>query len=181
MINTRIIILGDSRVGKSCYLERLVTNKFTRFYHPTLGVNYDKYIGHVDKVSYLCHIWDASGCRGTINLIKGYTSSLHGAIIMFDVTNASTFRNIPIWLDVLKCNRIPIILLGNKTQDRKIRQVSFCDAFNYANTNNMLYYGIDVKENIDVCQAMNLFCEHIHTDISDESNAKQSSCCCCIL
>jgi small GTP-binding protein len=105
-----IILLGDPRVGKSSFMHRVCTDTFSSSYISTIAKDFQIY-----KSDYIIH--DTSGSERFRAIAEVYYKYADGAIIIFDVTNESTFHSIEKWrariLDKVRQN-IPIIVIGNK-------------------------------------------------------------------
>ena len=134
---SKLIIVGDSRVGKSSYVEALLklsdkhilkrNGEYTTHleeYHPTLGVDLNTYT--FDNRCY--NIWDLSGQPKFFGPIRHlYMKDADCAIIMFDYTNKKSIDNIKYWFNEImsNCNNeLPIVLCGNK-YDNSMKKVEF--------------------------------------------------------
>ena len=117
----KIIILGDAAVGKTVFINKLARDKFTNYYSPTIGaevtpVNFRTNIGNVKL-----ELWEISGDQKYSKFTDRFLSKADGCLIMFDLTNDTSYNNINQWIDKLKrfsvINReplIPFIICGTK-------------------------------------------------------------------
>ena len=124
----KIIVLGDTNVGKTALVEALVKKSFDNDYHcSTIGVEFASKTVTIGDVHTKAYIWDTAGQESYRSLITTYYRDCHGAIIVFDVTNVKSFRNIKYWRDELRKHNpgkcVEEIIIANKidkTHDRVI-------------------------------------------------------------
>lgn len=116
----KVLIIGDSSVGKTSLLVQHVEGKFTEEVAGTLGIDYRSNVYIRDGHSYTLQIWDTAGQERFKNVTKAYYRDADAALLVFDVTNEESLRNIPRWYEQLndQCGRHPgeivTILVGNK-------------------------------------------------------------------
>jgi len=114
----KLILVGDSCVGKSTFFNVLKNGDFTDS-QATIGVDFQNMIKTInDEIIKIC-IWDTAGQEKYKSIIRSYFRDIAGIILMFDLTKRQTFLNIQNWLNLIesenKCNHShPILLLGNK-------------------------------------------------------------------
>ena len=95
----KILLLGDSEVGKSCFLMRYADNVFVDNYITTIGLDYKlKYIqldsGEIIKVQ----LWDTAGQDRYRTIAKNYYKGSHGILLLYDVTKTNSIENIRQWI-----------------------------------------------------------------------------------
>ena len=116
--NYKIIIIGDSGVGKTCLMNRAIDGEFTEKIQPTLGFEYRHFfLKYKEKVLKL-EIWDTCGQEAYRSLIKGFFNNASLAIIVYGVNDEKTFDSINEWIRQCKLNCTPetkFILIGNKS------------------------------------------------------------------
>jgi len=117
-INLKFIIIGDPTVGKTTLRRRYIGDGFQANYLPTVGADFSYKGLEVDGKDVLFAIWDIAGQSKFHNLHKQYFLGSAGAMIVFDITNPSSFYNITKWIDKLlgmgSFSNIPILIIGNK-------------------------------------------------------------------
>jgi Ras-related protein Rab-1A len=152
----KIVLMGDARVGKTSYADRLCVNSYHNDYRSTLGVDFHcKNVILHDNIVIKTHIWDTAGQDKFRSIVETYYKEVAGAVIMYDITNRNSFNRIEEWKSRIykyQINNIniPIILIGCKTDIDFKREVTKNEAEEYANKNNMLYYEISNKKGINV-------------------------------
>jgi len=124
----KIILVGDSGVGKSAFLERLAQNSFTDAYQHTIGVDFRLYpLTMEDGKSVKLQIWDTAGQERYRTIISGYYRGSHGILLLFDVSDLSSFDSIQNWLKEIRVHStkdIPIFLVGAKADLQAKRKVT---------------------------------------------------------
>ena len=149
----KLVIVGDSGVGKSCFLLRYADNAFTESFISTIGVDFRfKSINVNDKIIRL-QIWDTAGQERFRTITAAYYRGADGILIVYDITHRNSFSAITGWLEeALKYvdDGIPIVIIGNKS-DRTDRQVSFNELEEFGKKHNILYAECSARtgENID--------------------------------
>jgi Ras-related protein Rab-1A len=150
----KILIIGDSGVGKSCILLRFAEDTFTESYISTIGVDFKiRSIEHEGKFIKL-QIWDTAGQERFRTITTSYYRGAHGIIIVFDVTDPDSFTNVQQWLDEINrysCESVCKILVGNKSDLTNRRIVSTFSGQEYAESLGMEYIETSAKnaDNID--------------------------------
>ena len=130
IIRYKMVLFGDSKVGKTSVVERFIHEKFEESYISTLGYNvYEKQIPYKDSVISLM-IWDIGGQEKFRDLRKRYAEGANVAFLVYDITNIDSFNNINIWRKDLEefAGKAPFILIGNKMDLDTNRQVPKADA-----------------------------------------------------
>ena len=155
------ILIGDSTVGKTCFLTRYFKNQFNETFLSTIGI--DKEIKHV-KVgndNYKMTLWDTAGQERFKCLPKKYYQNADGVLLLFDVTNEDTFNNVSNWMRDVKENSnkegkesdIALYLIGNKI-DKPDRVISKETAETQAKSLGMKYFEVSCKINMNIPEVM---------------------------
>jgi len=115
----KIIIIGESAVGKTSLVKKFISGKFTKDYRSSIGTNiFIKKLNLKDSIDTTLQLWDIAGQERWTNMRHSYYAGAKGAIIVADLSRKNTFDQIEkFWVpDVrLHCEIIPIILLANKS------------------------------------------------------------------
>ena len=121
-INFKIIIVGDSGVGKSSLLKRTVQNKFDSSYQATIGFEFLLMHFIVNDLKIKLQIWDTCGQEMYRSLVQGFYRNTSLAIVVYDVSQKKTFEGLEIWLKDIRQHTeqdIPIFVVGNKSDLQK--------------------------------------------------------------
>ena len=139
----KIIVIGDSGVGKSCLTVQAVENKFDVIYKATIGFEFMSFNIRINKVLIKLQIWDTCGQEVYKSLITGLYRNSSLAIIIYSVNNKNSFQHVETWLKDLKLKsskNIKIILVGNKSDLVKERKISYEEGENLKIKHNLDYF-----------------------------------------
>ena len=151
----KLIIIGDSSVGKSCLLIRYTENKFYDNHIATIGVDFKIKNIQLENSLIKLQIWDTAGSSRYDALTTSYYRGADGVVLTFDLTNQESFDNLKKWMEKLdRYTRedIPKILIGTKSDLIEARKVKYLDALEFSNNNEIPYVetsSLD-NENIDM-------------------------------
>ena len=151
----KILLLGDSSVGKSCLLKRYTDNTFLDIHISTIGLDYKlKEVKLKDGKTVKVQIWDTAGQDRFRAITKNYYKGAQGITLIYDITNQITFENVRKWIDQIKeevSEKVPIILVGNKIDIVERRVIKKEDGESMAKEYGLLFSECSAKtgENID--------------------------------
>ena len=155
-INLKILLLGDSSVGKTCFLLRFVEDSFTHNHISTIGVDYKIKLVNMNKQFIKLQIWDTAGQDRFRCITKNYFRGSDGIMLIYDITNQSSFNNIRNWISQIKDSlgeEARITLVGNKVDLESNRIVSTEDGMKLAKEHNFEFFEASAKENINIEEA----------------------------
>jgi small GTP-binding protein len=137
----KISLLGEGNVGKTSLVYRFIENRFSRDFKSTLGVNLLKKKVTLDNGKMVSsQIWDLGGQAAYKKLRKLYLEGSQGALVVFDVTEQSSFDKLDEWISSLveiRGKDVPMILIGNKIDLEANRVISKSQAEAYAKQYNV--------------------------------------------
>jgi len=139
----KVVVTGDSGVGKTNIITRFTANEFTLESKATIGVEFghaEITLGDGSKIK--VQIWDTAGQERFRAITRGYYRGAVGALIVYDITKSVSFRNVEKWLQELKQHAfddIVIMLVGNKSDLKQAREVPTDEAKKFAQKNNLLF------------------------------------------
>ncbi len=138
----RIALLGDSRVGKTNMIVRFVDNTFSYNIPSTMGYDCKSKIISIGKKKVKVQIWDTVGQERYLSINKSFLQKLDGVILVYDITNLESFQNMKGWIDLVRDykDKIPIIIVGNKTDKKDDKIVSEKEGENLAKENNVEFF-----------------------------------------
>eukprot|EP00026_Physarum_polycephalum_P014456 Phypoly_transcript_14970.p1 GENE.Phypoly_transcript_14970~~Phypoly_transcript_14970.p1 ORF type:complete len:211 (+),score=31.22 Phypoly_transcript_14970:200-832(+) len=131
----KILVIGDSGVGKSCMLLRFADNSFTDSYISTIGVDFKIRTINLDGKKIKLQIWDTAGQERFKTITTSYYRGAHGLIIVYDITSMDSFNSIKKWLVDVERFASPNVLkliVGNKNDLSHRRAVDFKVAKKFA-------------------------------------------------
>lgn len=161
----KFILIGDSTVGKTCVLTRFVDGWFKTDSDPTIGVEFgSKVIKCKSGVTVRLQVWDTAGQESFRSITRSYYRGAIGALLVYDITNADSFDNLPSWLkDSLDATNqnIGLVLVGNKVDLEGERQVDMNDAKEFAKENNLLFLETSAKNGQNIEKIFQILSEQI--------------------
>ena len=143
----KLVLCGDGGTGKTTFVKRHLTGEFEKQYIATIGAEVHPMIFCTSRGKIRFQVWDTAGQEKLSALRDGYYIGAHCAIIMFDVCNRITYKNVNTWYKALTrvCDKIPIVLVGNKVdvEDRKVKAKQIL----FPRKHGIQYYDISAKSN----------------------------------
>ena len=152
---SKILVIGDGAVGKSCIIRRYVDNEFENTHLQTVGLDFKlKNIQLDDGNSLKAQIWDTAGQERFHSITRNYFKNAHGIILIYDVTLIESFHNVKNWIKQIKkeaSDKVSIILVGNKIDMENKRAVSNEEGEKIADENGLKFFECSAKtgENIE--------------------------------
>lgn len=144
----KILLLGDSNVGKSCLLARFADDSYTDDHHTTIGVDFKvKTIEVGGKITKL-QLWDTAGQERYKTIVSSYYRGAHGLLVLFDITDSSSFSHVEMWLEEARkfgCDNVTRVLVGTKSDMEERRLVSRALATQLADRLGMKYIETSAK------------------------------------
>ncbi|KAA8585564.1 hypothetical protein FQN60_004258 [Etheostoma spectabile] len=171
----KLLIIGDSSVGKSSLLLRFADNSFSGSYITTIGVDFKIRTVDIDGERVKLQIWDTAGQERFRTITSTYYRNTHGVIIVYDVTNPESFVNVKRWLNEISqnCDNVCKILVGNKNDDPARKRVDTQDAVRFGESMGVRVFETSAKENINV-EEVNVHGLHSHGAPGQEAEPEQS-------
>ena len=187
----KILLLGDSEVGKSCFLMRYSDNVFVENYISTIGLDYKlKYVQLETGETIKVQLWDTAGQDRYRTIAKNYYKGSHGILLLYDVTKLSSFENIREWIKDIKeevYEKAMIFLIGNKIDKTTERKITTEQGTKLAEEYNLPFFEASAKsgENVDeIFKFLYKKISEVYIEIQKEkgeklgkSNKKKIRCC----
>ena len=190
----RVVLLGDSTVGKSSFKTRYFKNTFSDTFLMTIGIDDENEIVKVYNANYKLTVWDTAGQERFRSLPKRYYQNADGILLLYDVTQENTFNNIRNWVKDIHENsnvgdKQSLFLIGNKI-DLPNRVISTSQAEDLAKELHMEFCEVSCKINMNVTEVMariikciiesNLTENNISSikDLKKSKNKKKNNNCC---
>ena len=144
----KVVVVGASGVGKTAIVNQLVNGQFREEGQPTIGVEFKSYSVLADDKNVKLQIWDTAGQERFRSVSKAYFRNAVGAILVFDLTQRSSFEDLNNWLNDLRALSSPnayIILIGNKLDLTDERQITDSEAQEFATRYDLVYLETSAK------------------------------------
>ncbi|XP_043823911.1 EF-hand calcium-binding domain-containing protein 4B [Dromiciops gliroides] len=153
----KIVFVGNSSVGKTSFLKRFCEDRFSPGTAATVGLDYQVKTVKVDRSQVALQLWDTAGQERYRCITQQFFRKADGVIVMYDITAKQTFMSIRQWLTSVEeavGENISILLLGNKVDNEKEREVPQGHGERLAKENDLIFYecsaysGHNVKESL---------------------------------
>jgi Ras-related protein Rab-1A len=149
----KVLIIGDSSVGKSNILLRFSDNVFHDTFLPTIGVDFKIKNVSLSGQSIKLNIWDTAGQERFKTITAAYYKGSHGVILVYDITDRESFNNIVNWLAEVRKHAGPNVarvLVGNKCDLTAERKVTEKEAKEFAEQQGMQFFEASAKAKINI-------------------------------
>lgn len=162
----KIVLIGEARVGKTSLMRRYVSGSFDEQYQATIGTTVTKHVevvmvegGRMMEVDLV--LWDIMGSRGISDLLReAYFRGARGALAVFDITRRETVEGLAYWVETARDEdpRMPILVLGNKSDLEAQRRVSEEEVRDYCRDLGCPYLPTSAKTGLNVETAFRELC-----------------------
>ena len=152
----KVLLLGNSNVGKSSLFLRFVDDIWNDTFVPTIGVDFKIKTFEIDSKKIKMQIWDTAGQERFKNIIASYYRGAHGILLLYDVTDKDSFKNLSNWLIEIEKNaskNVLRLLIGNKSDLEEKRVISFNQGKEFADTYGLKFIETSAKKNLNVNEA----------------------------
>uniref|UniRef100_A0A8C6TDR9 small monomeric GTPase n=1 Tax=Neogobius melanostomus TaxID=47308 RepID=A0A8C6TDR9_9GOBI len=178
----KLLIIGNSSVGKTSFLFRFADNSFTSAFVSTVGIDFKvKTIYRKDKRVKL-QIWDTAGQERYRTITTAYYRGAMGFLLMYDITSQDSFCAVQDWATQIKTyswDNAQVVLVGNKLDLEDDRQVPVKDARTLASELGFLFFEASAKDNINVKQVfdslVDVICEKMNDSVNGDASQSTSN------
>jgi len=149
----KVVLIGDSNVGKSNLLSRFTRNEFNLENKSTIGVEFATRSITTEGKTIKAQIWDTAGQERYRAITSAYYRGAVGALLVYDIAKYSSFKNVERWLTELRENadrNIVIMLVGNKSDLRHLREVPTDEAKAFAEKNKLSFIETSALDSTNV-------------------------------
>jgi len=153
----KLIIIGDSKTGKSTFINQIINNKYKNIYEPTIGVDFYTNKKYINNNKIILNIWDISGDKRFQNYTETYIRNSTFALIFFDINNEESFYNLRKWYNRVKTlcpNILNIVLIGSKIDIYKDK-IDFCSIKSISKEYNVKFFLISSKDKKNINKPIN--------------------------
>ncbi|XP_031135429.1 ras-related protein Rab-25b [Sander lucioperca] len=173
----KVVLIGESGVGKSNLLSRFTKNEFNHDSRTTIGVEFSTRTVQLSGFTIKAQIWDTAGLERYRAITSAYYRGAVGALLVYDITKHLTYESVERWLKELYDHADPhivVMLVGNKTDLESERSVPNEEAKDYAEKNGLLYLETSALASTNVEAAFNSVLSEIHRKVSSKEVVRGS-------
>jgi small GTP-binding protein len=165
----KVVLIGDSGVGKSNLLSRFTRNEFNLESKSTIGVEFATKSIQSDNKTIKAQIWDTAGQERYRAITSAYYRGAVGALLVYDISKRMSYENVARWLKELRDHADPnivIMLVGNKKDLRHMRQVTTDEAKEFCKTHKLFFIETSALADSNVATAFETILKEIYRLIS---------------
>ena len=154
----KIVLIGDTSVGKTNILSKYLTDEFDAKSKATVGVEFGVKNFKIENNIVKVQIWETAGEERYRSITNAYYKGAKGSLLIYDITNKKSFENVEKWISDLKANAdedISMILLGNKTDLEDKRVVTTEEGKNKAEFYNLTFMETSAFNGNNIQEAFN--------------------------
>lgn len=173
----KVVLIGESGVGKSNLLSRFTKNEFNHDSRTTIGVEFSTRTMALNGLTIKAQIWDTAGLERYRAITSAYYRGAVGALLIYDISKQLTYQSAERWLKELYDHADPqivVMLVGNKSDLASVRSVSTEDAKDFAERNGLLFMETSALESTNVEAAFNNVLTEIHKKVSSKEVTRTS-------
>ena len=174
----KIMIIGESLVGKTALIAKYTKNIFGGEYLTTIGIDFQDKFLNINGKEIKIEIWDTAGQERFRNIAKSYFQSSNGFLLVYDITQKSSFEKLDYWNEQINLNApkdTKYILIGNKIDLENKREVQKVDGENFAKKNNIQFYETSAKDGTNVNYVFELLAKEIVNNGENNSTRNRRS------
>ncbi|KAI3798210.1 hypothetical protein L1987_33480 [Smallanthus sonchifolius] len=165
----KVVIIGDSAVGKSNLLSRYARNEFNMHSKATIGVEFQTQTMEIDGKEVKAQIWDTAGQERFRAVTSAYYRGAVGALVVYDISRTTTFDSVSRWLQELQTHSdttVARMLVGNKCDLNNIRAVSVEDGKKLAEEQGLFFLETSALDSTNVKTAFEMVIREIYNNVS---------------
>jgi small GTP-binding protein len=195
----KIVVVGDSGVGKTNLIKRFISNEFSTNFKATIGVEFMSKTYRINKHLFKVEIWDTAGQERYKSITAVYYKGAKGALLVYDTTSKISFNSIDKWMEEIRdktANDIKLMIIGNKIDLKDYREVTTEEAIEKAKTLGVPVMETSALDATNVNKAFHDLLKEIYKDMKNkiknigntstdnkdgiqlETNEKKKSGCC---
>ena len=171
----KILLIGNSNVGKSSLFLRFVDEIWKENFVPTIGVDFKIKSIKIDNKTIKLQIWDTAGQERFKSILSSYYKGANGILLLYDITNINSFKSLSNWLIDIEKNsskNVKKILIGNKCDLNELRKIPINKGKEFADTYNMKFIETSAKNNVNINECFNILGKELINNLDSKSNKK---------
>ena len=174
----KIMVIVETRVGKTSLIKKYTKNTFGGVYLTTVGIDFQEKIINSEGKVVKIQIWDTAGQDRFRNIAKNYFHTSDGFLLVYDITCRESFDKLNFWYEQIKLNapeHTKCMVIGNKCDLEEKREISKEEGDNFSKEQNIKFYETSAKEGINVNIIFQELSNEIIKDIKKNGQKNKSS------
>ncbi|KAF1381591.1 hypothetical protein PFLUV_G00155560 [Perca fluviatilis] len=175
----KVVLIGESGVGKSNLLSRFTKNEFNRDSRTTIGVEFSTRTVQLDNYAIKAQIWDTAGLERYRAITSAYYRGAVGALLVYDISKHLTYESVDRWLKELFDHADPhivVMLVGNKKDLDTLRTVPTEEAKDFAEKRGLMFMETSALDSTNVENAFSEVLKAIHKKVASREVTRGSIC-----
>ena len=163
----KIMIVGETLVGKTSLIRRYTKNKFGRDYLATIGIDFQYKFLDINNKKIKVELWDTAGQERFKSIAKNYFQSSDGLLIVYDITDKKTFEKLDDWFEQIKENapeNSKLVLVGNKSDLGGKREIPIEEGQKFSEKNKVKFFETSAKDGTNVNSVFEMLTNDIIND-----------------
>jgi len=172
----KLLLIGDSGVGKSCLLLRFADDTYTQTYISTIGVDFKIKTIDLEGKTVKLQIWDTAGQERFRTITSSYYRGAHGIIIVYDVTDKESFNNVKHWIQEINkyaADGVQKLMVGNKCDLQSKKVVSYDEAKEFADSEGIQFMETSAKNSHNVEEAFRKMAGEIKKTVAQQPQGQR--------
>ena len=173
----KVVLIGDSGVGKTNILSRYVRDEFSIETKSTVGVEFGSKIVKVSNQTIKVQIWDTAGQERYKAITTAYYKGAKGAFVVYDISKKDSFTNVDKWIGELKTHgdaEVCVLLVGNKCDLEEQRQVTTEEAAKKSEVYDIGFCETSAMQAVNIEKVFSIMIEEIAKKVIKKEEGKQS-------
>ena len=172
-----LMLLGDGQVGKTSLIARITGNEFDESLLTTIGKSSHTQEVELHGYNLKMKIWDTAGQERFKSMSVNVIKNAEGLLLTYSITSRESFNNLESWLkqlnDAKDISKIPIVIVGNKSDLEKLRIVKYEEGKEFADKHNYHFYEVSAKTGQNVKEAFYDIFEQLYELFEEEITGKK--------
>ncbi|CAM6099443.1 unnamed protein product [Calypogeia fissa] len=171
----KLLLIGDSGVGKSCLLLRFCDDSFATTFITTIGIDFKVRTIDVDGRKVRLQIWDTAGQERFRTITTAYYRGAMGILLVYDISDSSSFQNVRNWIGSITeyaAENVNIVLVGNKADMADKRQIAKAQGQALADEYNIKFFETSAKTNFNVEEVFTSIARDIKIRLEQTNTAR---------
>lgn len=175
--NIKLLLIGDSGVGKTCLMLRYAQGTFSETFITTVGIDYKYKFIEIDGKKVRLEIWDTAGQERFKAITRSYLRGAQGILCVYDVTDSNSYEHVSSWMLQIKQYadlKVVKVLVGNKCDLEQRRAVKFEDGKSLAaKSDEIPFFECSAKQETNVKEAFETLARLVLKKIDKSEPARQ--------